>query len=825
MTPSSAPGVVRSLIVAASVLLGGWLPVNAAEGLRVLPESVELAGAFARAQLVVMGGSAESSPDLTPQAKFRSHNEQIVTTDPHGRLTAVTNGETVVIVEVNGTTVDVPVTVKGVVDQPAITFDSEIRPLLTRLGCNAAACHASQYGKGGFVLSVMGSDANKDFNSLVRDRLQRRVNFVSPEESLFLKKASLQIAHGGGQRVQKDSPDYNTLLAWIRCGTPGPIATAPKVTALKVTPDRRLVALNDEQQLRAVVTYSDGTTRDITHWAKFDSTDDAVLSVTPEGRAKVIGKGQAAIMVRYEGRADVAMFVSPHGPVPPMQDWKDNNFVDTLAAKKFRQLGIEPSPLCDDATFVRRAFLDAVGTLPSADEVRAFLADERADKRERLIDRLLGLTGDPTQDIYNDQYAAYWTIKWSDLLRNSSGGQASDEQRMWAMHNWIKESFRTNKRFDHFVRELVTAKGSIYSSGPASYYRIFGNPKDLAEGTAQLFLGVRLQCAQCHHHPFEKYSEDDYYSFAAFFSRVSTKNSEEFGLFGRETVVMVRNSGDVRHPRTGKVMPPQPLDGEPADHPLDRRLPLADWLTSPENRDVARALVNRYMGYIFGRGLVEPVDDMRATNPASNPELLDALADAFIASGCDIKQLMRTLMTSRLYQLDSQPTAANVADSTFYSHYKVKRIPAEPLLDAIDAATGVQTKFRNLPLGTRAIELPDGEYPDHFLNTFGKPRRASVCECERLPDENLGQALHTLNGDVVAGKIANKTGRIATLLKGDRPDEELIAELYLQTLSRLPSASELATAQQFLTESPSRQEFYEDLLWSLVNSKQFLFVR
>ena len=453
----------------------------------------------------------------------------------------------------------------------------------------------------------------------------------------------------------------------------------------------------------------------------------------------------------------------------------------------------------------------------------AFVASDDVTKRKQLIDRLLGLTGDPKLDIYNDRYTSYWTLKWSDLIRNRSN--TVGEQGMWAMHNWIRASFRENKPFDKFVTELVTAKGSIYMNGPANYFRINRNSTDLTESTAQLFLGIRLQCAKCHHHPFEKISQDDYYGFAAFFARTGTKRSEEFGLFGRESIVVVLSSGEVRHPKTGKNMKPTPLDGEPVDHPLDRRIPLAKWLTSGENEYFAKSVVNRYVSYLLGRGLVEPVDDLRQTNPPTNQALMDALAHEFVTSGFNIKHLIQTIMTSRLYQLDSQPTKGNASDDRFYSHYKVKRLSAEPLLDAIDKATDVKTKFQNLPLGTSAIDLPDAEYPNYFLTTFAKPKRASVCECERSPDENLAQALHMLNGDILAGKVAHKNGRVAKLLAAKTAQEEIITQLYLGALSRYPTKNEQTACQKIVNESPSPKEGYEDLLWALMNSKQFLYVR
>jgi hypothetical protein len=474
---------------------------------------------------------------------------------------------------------------------------------------------------------------------------------------------------------------------------------------------------------------------------------------------------------------------------------------------------------------LRRAFLDALGALPSVEETRAFLSSNDPNKRGVLIDRLLGLTGDAKLDTFNDQYAAYWSLKWSDLIRNNSA--VLGESGMWALHNWMRESFRTNKPMGKFVSELITAKGSIFSNGPANYYRIANNPSDLAESTAQLFLGTRLQCAKCHHHPYERYSQDDYYGFAAFFARVASKNSAEFGIFGGETVVVVNSGGEVSHPKTGAVMKPTPLQDSPLDHASDRRIALADWLTRKENAAFARNIVNRYSAYLLGRGLVEPIDDMRSTNPPSNPQLMDHLVNEFQQSGFDVRHLMRTIMRSRLYQLDSQPNEFNAEDKRFYSHYRVKRIAAEPLLDCIDDATMVRTKHPNMPLGKRAVELPDAatNNTNPFLVTFGKTKRASVCECERTPDENLAQALHTLNGDIVSSKIADGQGRVATLVASGKPTDNCIEELYLATLCRGPSTDELAQARSFVMGSPSPAEGYQDLLWALINSKQFLFIR
>lgn len=808
-------------IVLATTALRGDGPA-----IQVQPTKIELSGNFERGQLLVSsaapGASQSCADDMTLKATYQSLNPAVVAVNAAGQVLATGNGTTEIVVTCGAGAHKVPVTVTGFAPEPKIDYFRHVAPIISKSGCNMGACHASQYGKGGLKLSVFGFDPHADHAAIVRDRSQRRVNFLNAEASLFLEKPTMQIPHGGSRRLDADSVEYATLAAWIRSGAAAPDDKAPRVTKLSVTPPHRIAQPGTEQQLRVDAEYSDGARRDVTALARYSSMDESVLEVSTDGLVKTIGRGQAPAMIRFEGQAEIAMFVVPFADNIELAGWQNNNYVDELASAKFRELGIEPAPLCDDATFLRRAFLDTIGTQPSVDETRAFLSSNDSKKRDAVVDRLLGLTGDAKLDTFNDQYAAWWALKWSDLLRNDSN--VTGEQGMWAMHNWLREAFRTNKPFDSFVRELVTAKGSIYRNGPANFFRINGNSSDLAEATAQLFLGVRLQCAKCHHHPFEKYGQEDYYSFASFFARVGTKGSQEFGLFGGEQVVIVRAGGEVAHPKTGAVMKPVLLEGKEADNPLDRRIPLAEWLTSPTNYYFARSIANRYVSYLLGRGLVEPVDDMRATNPASNPQLLDALAKELVESGYNVKKLMRSILTSRLYQLDSQPTAANASDRRFYSHYKVKRISAEALLDAIDASAATKTKFQNLPLGTRAIELPDAEYPDYFLKTFGKPRRVSVCECERSPDESLAQALHTLNGDIVMGKIAAADGRIAKLLAAKKPHDEIVDEIYLSTLCRHPNLAEKEAAKQFLADSPTPKDCYEDLQWALVNSKQFLFV-
>ncbi len=792
----------------------------------VAPSEIRLYGKHDRVQIVVTekltpGVSSDRLEDVTNQASFASSDPLVIASDAAGRFVAVGDGTTTLSISVGGRTQTIPVTVENA-SGTSVDFIKDVRPILNKAGCAAAACHASQHGKGGFKLSVFGYDPPADFEAIARSSRGRRMNFGRPEASLLLSKPAMDVAHGGGKKLDHDSVEYRIVRDWISQGATRPNKREVQVEKLEVYPAARVGQMGMKQQLRAIAHYDDGTQRDVSALALYDAIDTGILSATGSGLVRATGMGQTGVMVRYDGQAAICTFVIPYGQPAKLAGWKNNNFIDELAAAKFRDLGLEPSGVCDDATFIRRAFLDAIGTLPTPELVQSFIGSSDANKRQRLVQRLLGMTGDPAQDIYNDQYAAFWTLKWSDLIRNNS--KSVGEQGMWSMHNWIKNAFRENRPFDQFVRELVTAKGSIYSNGPANFFRVNGDSSTLTEATSQLFLGVRLECAKCHHHPFEKYSQADYYGMAAFFSRVGTKNSEDFGLFGRETVVMVRPTGDVSHPRTGQQMQPTPLGGKIIDDPLDRRIPFAQWLTSHENEFFAKSVVNRYVGYLLGHGLVEPIDDMRSTNPASNGSLLDQLSRDFVEHQFNLKHLMYTIMTSRLYELSSQPTVDNVADRRFHSHFAVKRLSAEPLLDAIDQATGVQTKFNNLPLGTRAIDLPDAEYPHYFLTTFAKPRRASVCECERSPDASLSQALHTINGDTLATKIADKNGRIAKLLAENRSHDEIVRQLYLASLCRDPSSEELAASQDLLKESPNPAECYQDLLWALINSKQFLFV-
>ena len=785
----------------------------APKSLEVWPVEVRLSGPAAAQRLVVVGVDADGSrKDLTAGARIESSSPDVAAIDPRGRVIPKGDGAGTIVVKAGGIEARVSVRVAGLRRSPRrVSFRHEVVPILTKLGCNMGTCHGGQHGKGGFRLSLLGFEPAPDFTAIVKSAESRRVTPFAPEESLLLLKPTLAVAHGGGRKMEIGSDEYEVIRLWLEQGAPGPIEAEPDVEGLSVYPASRVLSPGDEQRLVVLARLGDGTVRDVTDQAKFDSLGEGIATVSPRGVAKVERQGETNIMVRYQGHAALARLTVPFAASKPFA-YAAKNVVDEKAAAKWRALGLAPSGPCTDAEFLRRVMLDVIGTTPSPEEVGAFLADGAPDKRERLVDRVLD----------RPEYVDFWTLKWGDLLRVNSENLGT--QGMLAFNLWLRESFRGNKPFSRMIDELVTAQGSIYTDGPANYYRVSKNPEDLAETTAQLFMGVRLQCAKCHHHPFEAYGQDDYYGLAAYFSRVRTKNSDEFGLFGREQVVYVNKAGEVNQPRSGKRMTPRPLGAPPADDPIDRRRALSRWLTDPKNPWTARNVANRYWGYMMGVGLVNPIDDLRETNPPSNPELLDALATEFVKSGYDLKALMRLILKSRTYGLSALPTPDNRLDTTFFTHYRVKRLTAEQLLDALNAATGTTEKFTQRPAGTRSISLPDTTFKSYFLDTFGRPVRALSCECERGSDPNLSQALHLMNSEVVNRKIAAPEGRLTLLLKDKSLDDaKLVRTLYLLAFCRPPEPHEVEVATKLVAEAPSRTQGAQDLFWGLLNSKEFFF--
>ena len=703
-----------------------------------------------------------------------------------------------------------------------ISFKNDVEPILTRYSCNSGPCHGSQFGKGGFKLSLAGYDPGADWPAITRAARGRRISASDPAHSLLLTKPALETPHAGGLRLKRGSADFHILQNWISSGCPGPNTADPEPLSLSVQPTVSHLPLHAHVKLRVYAQFSDTSVRDVTEHTRISAVNDTLAAVTPEGDATATGYGDGVIMLRYQGLAASAHIISPypHRQAGKPTAFKPSGFIDRLCLKSWQALNLEPSAPCTDAQFLRRASLDIIGTQPSVDEVLAFEADASPNKRAALVDKLL----------QRPEYADYWALKWGDLLRNSRA--VAGEKGMWAFRNWLTSCFNANRPYDAFVRDLVTAAGSAYTSPAANYYRLVKGPEELAETTAQVFLGTRLQCARCHHHPFEKWSQTDYYRFAAYFARVGSadKSTDRAGI--KEPYVTLASSGEVIHPKTGLPQVPTPLSESPVKLSLpgtisaeDRRIELAEWLTSPNNHAFARAVVNRYWSYFLGRGLVHPADDMRVTNPASNPELLEALSADFASHKFDLKRLIRTICTSQVYGLSATPTPTNAQDQVFYSHFLPRRQPAEVLLDSISLATGVPQRFPGLPAGTRAIQLPDASVESEFLDAFGRPPRSSACECERSADPGLIQSLQMLNGDLIGAKVSSREpgSLVATLLSGNRSDAECIAQIYLKTLSRRPNKAEMRTALSALKRRSgiTREQGLEDLLWALLNTSEF----
>jgi Protein of unknown function (DUF1553)/Protein of unknown function (DUF1549)/Bacterial Ig-like domain (group 2) len=795
-----------------ALLLGANAHADSTE-LLVYPESVTLEGPRARQRLIVLEQQANG------RQRDRSRDATITVNDPKvasvagGILTPVADGKTTATMTAGGASTTISITVANLaVDEP-VSFVREIQPILTKAGCNSGACHGAQHGRGGFRLSLFGFDPAFDHSQIVQSSEGRRVVPSDPDRSILLLKPSLTMEHGGGERLKARSLQYETVRRWLEDGAPEPEPAAPSVTKLTVFPASRVVEPGESQQLAVTATWTDGRTVDVTHVAQFDALNEGVAAVNPDGLVTAKAKGESHVMVRFGGQAVVARFTLPFARLIKYPNLPRNNFIDDKLIARWRDLGITPSPLATDEEFLRRLYLDAIGTLPTPDEIRTFLSDTAPDKRTKTIDQVLD----------RPEFVDFWSVKWGDLLRINR--DALTDKGMWSFHNWVRAALRDRTPVDAFARDIITAEGSTFTEGPANFYRVGRTADEWAETTSQVFLGVRMQCAKCHHHPFEKWSQDDYYGLAAFFTRLGTKNSQEFGIFGQESVIFLRNAGEATNPRTRKVVKPHPLDGAETDDPFDRRAKLAEWLTAKENPFFARNIVNRFWGYLMGRGLVEPLDDMRATNPASNPELLDALAADFAERKFDLKHLLRTIFNSRAWQLSSAVVAGNEADAAnvHFARYTTKRLTAEQLADAVDFATGTREKYQGLPLGTRAIQLPDPRVRSYLMDVFGRPARQIVCECERTAQPNIAQALHLLNGDFLNKKIADGKGRIEEGLKAKRSSKAMIEEIYLVTLSRSPHAEEVSKANDWISSAKDEREGLQDLLWTLLNSREFLF--
>lgn len=714
----------------------------------------------------------------------------------------------------------------GVAAERSVSFRNDVIPVLTKAGCNAGVCHAKAgNGQNGFQLSLLGFEAVEDYEHLVKEARGRRLFASTPERSLLLMKASGQVPHGGGVRLSATSEGYSLLRDWIQQGAPDDAAATPKLQSFEVEPKRGTVQRKGEQQLKAIAHYSDGSTRDVTTLALYEANDSAIGEVNERGVLKVHDNaGNVAVMVRYQGRVSVFSASVPLGaPVENLPPAK--NFVDEYVFANLKNLGIPPSAVCDDPTFLRRVTLDIAGRLPTDEEAKAFLENKAPDKRDQVIESLLR----------SPEYADFFANKWTALLKNRRD-DASDTISNFAFHAWVRDSLLANKPYDQFVRELLAATGQVIGNPAVAWYKRVKEPKQQIEDVAQLFLGVRMQCAQCHHHPFERWSQDDYYSLAAFFSQVGRKPS---GTRGEDLIFHTRGMAQATNIKTGQQLRPAALGDKVPDIAPDEdpRLKLADWMSTRQNPFFAKSLVNRYWKHFFQRGLIEPEDDIRDTNPPTNPELLAALENHFVSSGFDLKELVRAITRSNAYQLSSTPNQYNIVDRQNYSRYYPRRMQAEALLDAIDYVAGTQTDFPGMPVGTHAVALPDNSYnrASPFLRVFGRPEGESVCECERVQSSSLAQSLHLINASDIKGKLGDGNGRAEKLLKSDQPPEAKVRELYLAAFSREPRPEELKTALAYLAEplvdadgkavdpQAANREKLQDLIWALVNTKEFLF--
>ena len=782
--------------------------------LKTFPESLTLEHARDGRRVLVSGQTKDGNwIDVTSWAVLKPTSDGVKVLDD-GYIFPKTVGPTNLKVTVKNLDINLPINVKSI-DTPPVSFVRDVMPILSHAGCNNGTCHGGAKGKNGFKLSLRGYDPEFDYELLIEDISGRRFNRAFPEQSLMLLKPTSEVPHKGGQVIVPDSRDYQRIHQWISEGVVSDVGQTQRVERLEVFPNSAELSMpGSTQQLIVIAHYPDGTTRDVTREAKFTSSVNEVAKVTDDGVITAERRGETAILTRYEGAYSTnGIIVMGDRSGYEWVETPEYNYIDTHVHNKLKRLKILPSDLSTDEEFVRRIYFDMTGLPPTPEQVRGFIMDktESKVKREKLIDVLVNST----------EYVDHWTHKWGDLLQ--SNRKFLGERGMWLFQEWIQEAIAQNRPYNKFVHDLITATGSAYANPAANYFRVSREYTAAVENTTQLFLGVRFSCNKCHDHPFEVWTQNQYYELGAFFSNVKLKNGR---LPGEEVVYASFNPTPVKHPRTLAVVEASVPFGETKKSAADQRDSLAEWLTSADNPMFAKAGVNRIWSYFMGRGIIEPVDDIRTSNPPSNPELLDALTKDFVESGFDMKHIMKTIARSRTYQQSIKTNKWNKEDTINFSHATARRLTAEQLLDAIGVATGSQPKFEGVPKNLRAVQLPDSKVKDDgFLKLFGRPERESSCECERTSDVSLAHAMNLINGPTVANAIIDPTGRIAKLLKEDKDDKSIIEELYLATLARLPQDNEYATAVEHFANAESKEEGVQDLMWALINSPAFLFNR
>ncbi len=779
-------------------------------GVQVVPPDVTLQTARSRQTFVVQATYADGiTRDVTTQAKASLVNPALARLE-RNVLTPLADGATELKIEFEGKALVVPVKVKDATVERSISFRLDVMPIFMRAGCNSGACHGAARGKDGFRLSLFGFDAEGDHYRLTRELNGRRVNLALPADSLLLDKAAGKVPHTGGQKIKEGDEYWQTIIRWLEAGAPNdPPTIATPVSAELMPQGAVLDGKGSTQQLTVRATYSDGSVRDVTSLALFLSNNDSSAKVSPDGLVTAGDRGEAFVMARFATfTVGVQVIVLPQGLQFTFPKVPENNYIDTLVDAKLQKLRIAPSELCTDEVYLRRVYLDVVGVLPTPEEYQRFMTSTAPNKRELLVDELLG----------RKEFAELWVLKWAELLQIRSSNQVS-YKAMLLYYNWLQDKIARNVPTNEWVQELLGASGGTFKNPPTNYYQNETDILKVSENVAQVFMGMRIQCAQCHNHPFDRWTMNDYYGFAAFFSQIGRKNTDD----PRETIVFNSRGGDVRHPVGGRVMAPKFLGGATPDVAgKDRREVLARWLASPDNPYFATNLANIVWGHFFGMGIINEVDDVRASNPASNPELLRELGKRFTDYKYDFKKLVRDICTSRTYQLATQPNDSNLGDTRNFARAGIRRIKAETFLDCISQVTLTKNKFPGLPQGARAVQIADGGVSTYFLTTFGRATRETVCSCEVKLEPTLSQSLHLLNGDTTTQRIL-QGNLVGQRLAEKKSPEEIVEELYIRCLCRKPTAKERERLTQLIATEPDKKRALEDLFWSLLNTREFMF--
>ena len=799
--------------------------------LQIYPKEIQLVGEDDARQIVLTGHLQRGGmQDLSGDATYEVADTKVVRVSSAGRVIPIANGTTKITARYGDRSVTVSVKAESMDKALPISFANHIVPIFTKLGCNGGGCHGKSGGQNGFSLSLLGFVPELDYQTLVKENRGRRIQTTAPGNSLLLLKAAGIMAHAGGKRMEEGSDEYKLIRRWIESGAAFSDGKDLEVKKITVEPEQRIISRNNRQQFSVHAHYSDGSIVDVTQRAQYESNDPDIAVVDGTGLVRSLDmSGEAAVMARFSGQVATFRATVPLGLKVPSYKFEERTIVDRFTHKKWQELGIMPSDLSSDEVFIRRAYHDITGTLPTATQVKDFLADKDASKRDKVVDRLLE----------SPEYSYLFANKWADVLRVKRGNNQNQNRAFgtFAFHNWIRESIANDKPYDQFAREILAAIGDEAKAPPTVWYRDLQTPDKFVDDACQLFLGVRVACAQCHHHPYEKWSQDDYWGMAAFFSQIGRKQAPNLGIqvnnpLQARQVIFNKGTGTVTNTRTGRPAVMKALDAEPVvlSPGEDPRHRLVDWMVDKKNPFFARAVANRYWAHFFGKGLVDPVDDMRVTNPPSNPELLDALADELIKSNYSLKHLVRLMVKSRTYQLSAMPNEFNKNDKKAFARYYPRRMQAEVLYDAVSQVTQSPATFTGLPTDkyapTRALMLPDESFPSYFLDVFGRPQRISACECERVSEANLAQVLHLLNSQEIQGKLTRSGGRADQLAKDPRPDAEKVAELFVWAFARQPTPAQMQVALANIERNAKNRQFaYENIIWALINTKEFIMVQ